>query len=222
MKTRWRIKGWKMSHGSRTAPRRNALWQHVASKRLSRKPGWLTCRVPSRQRIYHLHCSPPSKSQGPTRGIIRRSLTRRMPCGGGGASSCLQASGEGTRLERPSASGESLAVRSSKNRSWIRQRPPAKLSGLLWKSVLPAYTAPPAQFARILCWLLHQGHILLYTDDTLVVQDAREGVVEEPSVRGQEKEKEAEEIEAEEDHPLHQQRQPRVRNGRGSLELSVG
>ena len=58
--------------------------------------------------------------------------------------------------------------------AWIRENSPAKLEGL-WKSVLPeGSTAPPAEFAADLFWLLHQGHILLYTDDTLVVQEARE------------------------------------------------
>jgi len=57
---------------------------------------------------------------------------------------------------------------------WIRANPPAKLEGL-WKAVLPeGGTAPPAEFAADLFWLLHQGHILLFTDDTLVVQEARE------------------------------------------------
>ena len=58
--------------------------------------------------------------------------------------------------------------------AWIRENKPAKLEGL-WKSVLPeGSTAPPAEYAADLFWLLHQGHILLYTDDTLVVQETRE------------------------------------------------
>ena len=58
--------------------------------------------------------------------------------------------------------------------NWIRENKPAKLEGL-WKAVLPeGSTAPPAEFAADLFWLLHQGHILLFTDDTLVVQDVRE------------------------------------------------
>ncbi|GAA5126162.1 hypothetical protein GCM10023212_29200 [Luteolibacter yonseiensis] len=58
--------------------------------------------------------------------------------------------------------------------AWIRENGPAKLEGL-WKAVLPeGSTAPPADYAADLFWLLHQGHILLYTDDTLVVQEARE------------------------------------------------
>ncbi|MEI6178744.1 MAG: hypothetical protein WCS43_17770, partial [Verrucomicrobiota bacterium] len=58
--------------------------------------------------------------------------------------------------------------------SWIRANKPAKLEGL-WKAVLPeGGSAPPAEFAADLFWLLQQGHILLFTDDTLVVQDVRE------------------------------------------------
>ncbi len=58
--------------------------------------------------------------------------------------------------------------------NWIRENKPAKLEGL-WKAVLPeGSTAPPAEFAADLFWLLHQGHILLFTDDTLVVQEIRE------------------------------------------------
>ncbi len=58
--------------------------------------------------------------------------------------------------------------------SWIRANSPAKLEGL-WKAVLPeGGSAPPAEFAADLFWLLQQGHILLFTDDTLLVQDLRE------------------------------------------------
>jgi outer membrane biosynthesis protein TonB len=64
--------------------------------------------------------------------------------------------------------------------AWIRENTPAKLEGL-WESVLPeGSTAPPAEFAADLFWLLHQGHILLYTDDTLVVQEARDASAVEP------------------------------------------
>ncbi|MES2995431.1 MAG: hypothetical protein V4733_01320 [Verrucomicrobiota bacterium] len=56
---------------------------------------------------------------------------------------------------------------------WIRANKPAKLEGL-WKAVLPdGATAPPAEFAADLFWLLIQGHVLLFTDDTLVVQEIR-------------------------------------------------
>ncbi len=64
-----------------------------------------------------------------------------------------------------------LAPRPGQMVTWIRENTPAKLEGL-WKSVLPeGSTAPPAEYAADLFWLLQQGHILLYTDDTLVVQE---------------------------------------------------
>jgi hypothetical protein len=66
-----------------------------------------------------------------------------------------------------------LAARPAQMVAWIRANKPSKLEGL-WKSVLPeGSTAPPAEYAADLFWLLHQGHILLYNDDTLAVQDAR-------------------------------------------------
>lgn len=67
-----------------------------------------------------------------------------------------------------------LAERPSVMVAWIRENKPAKLEGL-WKALLPeGSSAPPADYAADLFWLLHQGHILLFTDDTLVVQEARE------------------------------------------------
>jgi hypothetical protein len=67
-----------------------------------------------------------------------------------------------------------LAERPGKMVAWIRENKPAKLAGL-WQAVLPeGSTAPPAEYAADLFWLLQQGHILLYTDDTLVVQEVRE------------------------------------------------
>lgn len=82
-----------------------------------------------------------------------------------------------------------LAERPGQMVTWIRENSPAKLEGL-WKSVLPeGSTAPPAEYAADLFWLLHQGHILLYTDDTLVVQDAREANATEPSGEPKKKKK---------------------------------
>ncbi len=64
-----------------------------------------------------------------------------------------------------------LAPRPGEMVKWIRENPPAKLEGL-WQAVLPeGASAPPAEYAADLFWLLQQGHILLYTDDTLVVQE---------------------------------------------------
>ena len=73
-----------------------------------------------------------------------------------------------------------LAERPAQMVAWIRGNKPAKLEGL-WKSVLPeGSSAPSADYAADLFWLLHQGHILLYTDDTLAVQEARETTAAEP------------------------------------------
>ncbi len=82
-----------------------------------------------------------------------------------------------------------LAERPAVMVAWIRENSPAKLEGL-WKSVLPeGSTAPPAEYAADLFWLLHQGHILLYTDDTLVVQEAREAQAAEPGGEPKKKKK---------------------------------
>jgi hypothetical protein len=81
-----------------------------------------------------------------------------------------------------------LAERPGKMVAWIRENSPAKLEGL-WQAVLPeGSTAPPADYAADLFWLLHQGHILLYTDDTLVVQETREGAAA-PEAGGEVKKK---------------------------------
>lgn len=80
----------------------------------------------------------------------------------------------GPARPHPLPPNQVLAERPAQMVAWIRENKPAKLEGL-WKSVLPeGSTAPPAEYAADLFWLLHQGHILLYTDDTLAVQDARE------------------------------------------------
>ncbi len=80
----------------------------------------------------------------------------------------------GPARPHPLPLGQVLAERPSIMVEWIRANKPAKLEGL-WKAVLPeGGTAPPAEFAADLFWLLHQGHILLFTDDTLVVQEVRE------------------------------------------------
>lgn len=64
-----------------------------------------------------------------------------------------------------------LAERPGQMVKWIRENPPAKLEGL-WLAMLPeGSTAPPQGYAADLFWLLQQGHILLFTDDTLVVQE---------------------------------------------------
>ena len=85
----------------------------------------------------------------------------------------------GPARPQPLPLNQVLAERPAQMVAWIRENKPAKLEGL-WKSVLPeGSTAPPAEYAADLFWLLHQGHILLYTDDTLAVQEAREAAATE-------------------------------------------
>lgn len=80
----------------------------------------------------------------------------------------------GPARPQPLPLGVTLAERPGIMVEWIRANKPAKLEGL-WKAVLPeGGTAPPAEFAADLFWLLLQGHVLLFTDDTLVVQEFRE------------------------------------------------
>lgn len=82
-----------------------------------------------------------------------------------------------------------LAERPALMVAWIRENGPAKLEGL-WKAVLPeGSTAPPAEYAADLFWLLHQGHILLFTDDTLVVQELKEAPAAAPAEPGAKKKK---------------------------------
>jgi hypothetical protein len=87
----------------------------------------------------------------------------------------------GPARPHPLPPGQSLAERPAIMVEWIRSNKPAKLEGL-WKAVLPeGGSAPPAEFAADLFWLLHQGHILLFTDDTLVVQEVRDHQATDPS-----------------------------------------
>jgi len=87
----------------------------------------------------------------------------------------------GPARPHPLALDAVLAERPAKMVTWIRENKSAKLEGL-WQAVLPeGSTAPPAEYAADLFWLLHQGHILLFTDDTLVVQDIREAAVVDPN-----------------------------------------
>ncbi len=80
----------------------------------------------------------------------------------------------GPARPHPLPPGAVLADRPDQMVTWIRENKPAKLEGL-WKSVLPeGSTAPPGEYAADLFWLLQQGHILLFTDDTLVVQEIRD------------------------------------------------
>lgn len=87
----------------------------------------------------------------------------------------------GPARPHPLPPGQTLAERPAVIVEWIRANKPAKLEGL-WKAVLPeGSSAPPAEYAADLFWLLHQGHILLFTDDTLVVQEIRETPAPDPN-----------------------------------------
>ncbi len=95
----------------------------------------------------------------------------------------------GPARPHPLAADAILAERPGQMVGWIRENKPAKLEGL-WKSVLPeGSTAPPSEYAADLFWLLHQGHILLFTDDLLVVQEVREAAVQAPAGEGKKKKK---------------------------------
>ncbi len=95
----------------------------------------------------------------------------------------------GPARPHPLALDAVLAERPGKMVAWIRENTPAKLEGL-WTAVLPeGSTAPPADYAADLFWLLTQGHILLYADDTLVVQDVKEAVVTDPNAEPKKKKK---------------------------------
>jgi hypothetical protein len=53
--------------------------------------------------------------------------------------------------------------------TWMRANPETKLSKL-WKAVLPeGETDPSAEWLADLFWLLSQGHLLLFADDTLIL-----------------------------------------------------
>lgn len=79
----------------------------------------------------------------------------------------------GPARPHPLPVGQVLAERPGIMVEWIRNNSPAKLEGL-WQAVSPeGSTAPPAEYAADLYWLLQQGHILLFLDDTLVVQEVR-------------------------------------------------
>ncbi len=53
--------------------------------------------------------------------------------------------------------------------NWMRQNPETKLAQL-WKAVLPADQADPTEdWLSDLYWLLSQGHLLLFADDSLIL-----------------------------------------------------
>lgn len=75
----------------------------------------------------------------------------------------------GPARPHPLADTESLAERPSKIVAWLSEHPNAKLNDL-WSAMLPeAATEPPREWLADLFWLLMQGHVLLFSNDTLVL-----------------------------------------------------
>ena len=166
-------------HGSTTATRPSALWPRVVSTRPSRKPATPKCRHPIPPKnlsaladdLAQAGRQPRPQSPGRSSSPPSARPSKPSTCRSSNARANSSPAPPGRircRPARPSPSAPSIMV------EWIRANKPAKLEGL-WKAVLPeGGTAPPAEFAADLFWLLHQGHILLFTDDTLVVQEVRE------------------------------------------------
>lgn len=110
-----------------------------------------------------------------------------------------------------------LASRPGEMVAWIRAHgSDAKLEGL-WKAVLPeGSTAPPAEYAADLFWLLQQGHIQLYMDDTLVVMEEREKPS--PAKRKVEAESSIEEAEAQPSEETTVSEESEPKDSAGALE----
>ena len=176
-----------------TAPKPSAPWERVVSTRLSRKPASPTCPARSPRKNLSPSLLTSLKIAGTHArnhpailipAVCRAVEAEHLPV--------FKRQGKlhtGPARPHPLPLNAVLAERPAVMVAWIRENSPAKLEGL-WKSVLPeGSTAPPAEYAADLFWLLHQGHILLYTDDTLVVQEAREAHAAEPSGEPKKKKK---------------------------------
>jgi hypothetical protein len=80
----------------------------------------------------------------------------------------------GPSRPHPLPEGVPLAERPSRIIEWVRANPPANLAGL-WQAVHPTGgTEPCLEYVNDLFWLLNQGHLLLFSDDSLVLAGARE------------------------------------------------
>lgn len=80
----------------------------------------------------------------------------------------------GPSRPHPLPEGVSLAERPSRIIEWVRTSSPANLAGL-WQAVHPTGgTEPCLEYVNDLFWLLNQGHLLLFSDDTLVLASSRE------------------------------------------------
>ena len=80
----------------------------------------------------------------------------------------------GPSRPHPLPEGVPLAERPSRIIEWVRSNTPANLAGL-WQAVHPTGgTEPCLEYVNDLFWLLNQGHVLLFSDDSLVLAGARE------------------------------------------------
>jgi hypothetical protein len=80
--------------------------------------------------------------------------------------------------------------------TWMRANPETKL-GKLWKAVLPeGETDPSAEWLADLFWLLSQGHLLLFADDTLILPQRRKAEPAAPATKKSAAPKDAQEKES--------------------------
>lgn len=80
----------------------------------------------------------------------------------------------GPSRPHPLPEGVPLAERPSRIIEWVRSNSPANLAGL-WQAVHPTGgTEPCLEYVNDLFWLLNQGHLLLFSDDSLALAGSRE------------------------------------------------
>lgn len=80
--------------------------------------------------------------------------------------------------------------------TWMRANPETKL-GKLWKAVLPeGETDPSADWLADLFWLLSQGHLLLFADDSLILPQRRKAEPTAPATKKPAAPKDAQEKES--------------------------
>jgi hypothetical protein len=83
-----------------------------------------------------------------------------------------------------------FADRMEKIVSWMRENPETKLAKL-WKAVLPeGENDPSSEWLADLYWLLSQGHLLLFADDTLILPLRRKAEAPAPAAEKNVKTKE--------------------------------
>lgn len=86
----------------------------------------------------------------------------------------------GPARPHPLAGDLVLAERPAAILGWLRERGEAKLAQL-WTELLPEGQSDPCErWLSDLLWLLNGGHVLLFSDDTLVLPQRREGAAASP------------------------------------------